>query len=145
MKFDLHTISICRKLCFKIHTLKKCAYLFDLNFRIILFKLFIQSSFDYCSTLFFHFFNKSDSDRLEKSFSEAINKFLNIKLYVLSKWTLNKTQKNEKLVKIIKTTLDIRSQIDVLDKYHMQPLQLRYLYHFLSFTYSAFNNCPGCG
>ena len=27
----------------------------------------------------------------------------------------------------------------------MQPLQLRYFYHFLSFTYSAFNNCPGCG
>ena len=84
LKFDLHTISICRKVCFKIHTLKKCAYLFDLTFRIILFKLFIQSSFDYCSTLFFHFSNKSDSDRLEKSFSKAINKFLNIKLYVLS-------------------------------------------------------------
>ena len=78
LKFDLHTISICRKVCFKIHTLQKCAYLFDLNFRIILFKLFIQSSFDYCSTLFFHFSNKSDSDRLEKSFSKAINKFLNI-------------------------------------------------------------------
>ena len=110
-------------MCSKVHTLKKCAYLFDLNLKVIHFKLFIQSSYDYCSTLFFHFSDKTDSDRLDKSFIKAVNKFLNIKLYEIM--------------------LDIRSQIDVLDKYHMQPLQLRFFYHFLSFTYSAFNNCAG--
>ena len=62
----------------------------------------------------------------------------------LQKKTLNKTRSREKLVKLVKSTLDIRSQIDVLDKYHMQPLQLRFFYHFLSFTYSAFNNCAEC-
>ena len=85
LKFDLHTISVCKKVCSKVHTLKKCAYLFDLNFKVILFKLFIQSSYDYCSTLFFHFSDKTDSDRLDKSFIKAVNKFLNIKLYEITK------------------------------------------------------------
>ena len=43
------------KIDWKISVLKKSSYLFNLNFRITLFKLFIISKYDYCSTLFFHF------------------------------------------------------------------------------------------
>ncbi len=38
----------------------------------ILFKLFIIPSYDYCSTLFFHFTKQTDSNRLVKSFSKNI-------------------------------------------------------------------------
>ena len=41
-----------------------CAFLFDSDFKVILFKLFILPSYDYCSTLFFHFSNQTDSNRL---------------------------------------------------------------------------------
>ena len=36
LAFDLHTISICSKVNWKISVLKKSSYLFDLKFRIIL-------------------------------------------------------------------------------------------------------------
>jgi hypothetical protein len=53
LTFDVHTISLCSKVNWKISVLKKSSYLFNLNFRITLFKLFIISKYDYCSTLFF--------------------------------------------------------------------------------------------
>ena len=74
-------MKICQQVTFKTNVLKKCAYLFDIKFETILFKLFIQSQFDYCSTLLFHLNNKSDQEKLETLFSKSLNKFLNIKLY----------------------------------------------------------------
>jgi hypothetical protein len=52
--FDTHTISMWTKVNWKISDLKKSSYLFDLKFRTTLYKLFILSKYDYCSTLFFH-------------------------------------------------------------------------------------------
>jgi hypothetical protein len=60
-----------------------CAFLFDAEFKEILLKLLILPSHDYCSTLFFHFTNQTDSDRLVKSFPKNIFKFLKIKLYTI--------------------------------------------------------------
>ena len=88
LKFDHHTISVCHKVNYKTIVLKKCAYLFDFGFKTTLFKLFILSSFDYCSTLFFYssksHVNSTESSvfrRLEKSYMKSLNKLLNIKLY----------------------------------------------------------------
>ena len=41
LTFDLHTIALCSKVNWKISVLKKSSYLFDIKFRITLFKLFI--------------------------------------------------------------------------------------------------------
>ena len=84
LNFDLHSRYICMKVNSKLHLLKKSTYLFDMNFKTILFKLFIQKHYDYCSTLFFHLSNKVDSDRLETSYSKALNKLLKIKTFNLS-------------------------------------------------------------
>ena len=74
LKFDHHTISVCHKVNYKTIVLK-CAYLFDFGLKTTLFKLFILSSFDYCSTLFFYLskshVNSTESSvfrRLEKSY-----------------------------------------------------------------------------
>jgi hypothetical protein len=67
LTFDLHTISICSKINWKISVLKKSSYLFDLKFRVILFKLFIISKYDYCSSLFIHFSDNINSERLENN------------------------------------------------------------------------------
>jgi hypothetical protein len=58
LNFHQHVKKICQQVTFKTNVLKKCAYLFDIQFKTILFKLFIQSQFDYCSTLLFHLNNK---------------------------------------------------------------------------------------
>jgi hypothetical protein len=65
-----------------------CAFLFDAEFKEILFKLFILPLYDYCSTLFFHFNNQTDSKRLIKSFSKNIL----IKLYAV----INNNVKNKR-------------------------------------------------
>ena len=53
---------------------------FNINFRITLFKLFIISKFDSCSTLFY-FNNFSNAlRRLERNFAKALKSYLNIKI-----------------------------------------------------------------
>ena len=49
LKFDLHTIAICKQINSKTHILARSAYLFPIEFEITLFKMFIQSRLDYCS------------------------------------------------------------------------------------------------
>ena len=63
--FDIHTIDLCKKVSFKTRTLSMCAFLFDAEFKEILFKLFILLSYDFCSTLFFQ---KISSNFLKSSF-----------------------------------------------------------------------------
>jgi len=72
LKFDLHSIDLCKKVIYKIRTLNRCAFLFEAEFKIILSKLFILPSYDHCSTLFFLFNSQTDSKRLVKSFSKNI-------------------------------------------------------------------------
>ena len=110
--------------------LKKCAYLFDLKFKTILFKLFIQSQFDYCSTLLFNLNNQSDQEKLETLFSKSLNKFLNIKLYKSLYVLKNGKAKNKNF------RLNLSDQIKVLDLYELLPIKLRFFYHFISFIHT---------
>ena len=76
LTFDHHTIKLCKQVNSKIHTIRRSSYLLSLKCRVTLFKLFIQSRFDYCSTLFFHFSNKVNDHRLEKCFERSIKRLL---------------------------------------------------------------------
>ena len=81
LKFDCHVSTLCKKVASKVHLLKKSSFMFDMKFKVILYKMFIQSSFEFCSTLFFDLKISSELDRLDKCFSRSINKYLNIKLW----------------------------------------------------------------
>ena len=85
-----------------------CAFLFDAEFKETLFKLFILPSYDYCSTLFYHLNNQTDSNRLVKSFSKNIFKFLKIKLY---------TVKNSVKNKRCNYQMDLSKQVNLLNQY----------------------------
>ena len=119
---------------YKTNVLKKCAYLFDLKFKTILFKLFIQSQFDYCSTLLFNLNNQSDQEKLETLFSKSLNKFLNIKLYKSLYVLKNGKAKNKNF------RLNLSDQIKVLDLYELLPIKLRFFYHFISFIHTNLKN-----
>ena len=51
--FDSHTISFYSKINWKIRILKKSSCLYSMEFRVMLFKLFIQSNYNYCSSMNF--------------------------------------------------------------------------------------------
>ncbi len=67
LKFDLNSKDVTRRVAYKVRVLLKSAFLFDIEFKTILFKLFILSTFDYCSSLFVHFSSQVDQLRLERS------------------------------------------------------------------------------
>jgi len=141
LNFHQHVKKICQQVTFKTNVLKKCAYLFDLQFKTILFKLFIQSQFYYCSTLLFHLNNKSDQEKLETLFSKSLNKFLNIKLYKSCTFLKNGKTKNKNL------KLNLADQIKVLESFELFPIKLRFFYHFLSFIHTNLkfaSNFPLC-
>ena len=121
LTFDLHTISMCSKVNWKIGILKKSSYLFDLKFRITLFKLFIMSKYDYCSTLFFYFSDETNHDRLEKNYCKSLKSYLNIKT--------NGMTLEEKHVK--------------LKSFRLMPLRLRLFQNLVFFIFSLIktNRC----
>jgi len=121
------------KVSSKIRTLSVCAFLFDAKFKEILFKLIILPSYDYCSTLFFHFTNQSDSNRLVKSFSKNIFKFVKIKLY-----TVNNNVKNKRC----NYQMDLSKQVDLLNSINLLPIKLRFLRNFIRFLNSNLSNLP---
>ncbi len=51
----MNSIDVTRKVAYKVRVLLKSAFLFDIEFKTILFKLFFLSTFDYCSSLFVNF------------------------------------------------------------------------------------------
>jgi hypothetical protein len=63
---------------------------------------FIISKFDYCSTLFFHFQDAVNEQRLDKNFSKSLKSYLNIKLH----------------------NLNILEQNDHLKSFRLMPLRL---------------------
>ena len=65
LKFDLNSKDIIQRVAYKVRVLLKSAFLFDIEFKTILFKLFILSTFDYCFSLFVHFSSQVDQLRLE--------------------------------------------------------------------------------
>ena len=94
--------------------LKKSSYLFDLKFRITLFKLFIMSKYDYCSSLFIHFSDSGNHERIDKNFAKAIKAYLKINIFNLS----------------------IGEQLSVLNSYTLLPLKLRFFKNLVFFVFS---------
>jgi hypothetical protein len=85
------------------------------------------------STLFFHLSNQTDSNRLVKSFSKNIFKFLKIKLY-----TVNKNVKNKRC----NYEMNLSKQVDLLNSMNILPIKLRFLRNFIRFLNSNLSNLP---
>ena len=112
---DVHTINLCKKINVKLFILSRCAHLFNLNFKTVLFKLFIQSHFDYCSTVFSHL-STASTTRINRCFSRAIHKLLKINI----------------------KGLNVDNQLSALSTFNILPLQLR---RFLRFNMFLFSLC----
>ena len=97
----------------KLSVLKKSSYLFDLKFRTILFKLFLQSKFDYCSTILFRT-SICNSIRLDKCFSKALKRYLHINL----------------------NNMELAEQFNYLKQFTLLPLKMRFFQNFVFFTFT---------
>ena len=115
----------------KINIFHLVFFLFEAEFKIILFKLFILPSNDYCSTFFFHFTSQTGSQRLVKSLSKNIFKFLKIQIF-----TVNVNVKN----KSCNYVMDIDKQVKLLNDINIMPLKLRFLRNFIRFLNSNLTN-----
>ena len=116
LRFNHHISSLCKRINSKVHILSRNLYLFSIDFRSILFKIFIQPLFDYCSSLFIHLDNKIDQHRLTSVFVKSIKKILNINLFNCSP--------------------DI--QLKLLHNFNILPLIFRYFQRFCFFIHSLF-------
>jgi hypothetical protein len=115
LKFTSHARSVCVKVNFKSKLLKNSLHLFAIKLRPTLFKLFILSSFDYCSSLFMHL-SKTDRAKLEKCFNKSIYRLIDIKLF----------------------NLGYSQQVETLKQFNLMPFIHRQFYHFCSFLYKLF-------
>ena len=111
---DMHIIAVCSKVNWKISVIKKSSYLFDLKSRVTLFKLFIMFKYDYCSSLFIHFSDCRNNERLDKNFAKAIKSYLKINIY----------------------NHIIEEQLTVLKNYTLIPLKLRFFKDLVFFVFS---------
>ena len=91
-------------------------YPFSIYLRSILFKIFIQPPFDYCSSLFVHLDNKIDQHSLTSVFSKLIKKILNINLFNCTHYI----------------------QLKLLQNFNILPLIFRYFQRFCFFIHSLF-------
>jgi hypothetical protein len=114
LTFDMHSIALCNQVNWKTSVLRKSSYLFSLKFRITLFKLFIVSKYDYCSTLFVYFTDNRNHERLNNNFSKSIKSYLNIKL----------------------NNLNIDEQFNTLKNFKLLPLELRFFQNLVFFIFS---------
>ncbi len=75
LKFDCHILTLCKKVAFKIHLLKKSSFMFDHRNSLQNASYFLQngySIFEFRSTLFFYLKDPCDIDRLEDFFRSAM-------------------------------------------------------------------------
>ena len=113
LRFVSQITSVCKKVNSMSFLLKKAIHLFSSHFRPTLFKLLIQSNFDYCSAIYINI-SKTDRSRLERSFSKSIYRLLNLNI----------------------TGLLPEVQYTHLKKLKLMPLIYRQIFHFSSFLYS---------
>lgn len=113
LKFSSHISNLCSKINKKTFLLSKSLYLFTDNFKHIIFKLFIQTYFDYCSTLIIYLSTKKDNVKLEKTFYRAVNSILQVNL-------LNSTDEE---------------RFSALGRFNLLPLSYRKIYYFSNFLY----------
>ena len=79
LSFSSQVSNLCNKVNKKTYILNKNIKIFSINFRPILYKLFIQSLFDYCSTVFLHL-SKTDNKRIQNCFFRSIRRIMKIKI-----------------------------------------------------------------
>jgi hypothetical protein len=118
LKFSSHISSICKKINAKTFLLSRTLYLFSHKFRPTLYKLFIQTHFDYCSSLYLHMQNTTDRIMLEKTFIKSIHRLLGIDI----------------------NGFDFKEQFAALKNYNIFPIIYRQLFHFCSFIHKIENN-----
>jgi hypothetical protein len=120
LTFTKHISNLCKKINTKSFLLAKSNFLFSNKFKTTLFKLFIQSQFDYCATLFMHISDKSVRDRLVRCFDKSVGRILGKEVM-----KLNDVEQYEKL-----------------KEFNLMPFNFRQFYHFITFTFSLifFNN-----
>jgi hypothetical protein len=116
LRFNDHISSLLKRINSKVYMLSRNLYLFSMDFHSILFKIFIQPLFDYCSSFFTHTDNKTDHNRLLYVFSKSIKKIFNINIF--------------------NSTPDI--QLKQLHNFNILLLIFRYFQHFCLFTFSLF-------
>ena len=125
LDFGAQSKALSIKINLKSHLLKRSLYLFTESFKPTLFKLFIQSHFDYCSTLYIHFSNKNHIIKLEKCFTKAILIIIKVKLAKLTLFeqytALNNTKKNK-------------------INFNILPLKHRFFFHLCTFIFNIFKN-----
>ena len=118
LTFASQTSHMCKKVNSKTHLLNKSLYIFTYTFKPILFKLFIQSQFDYCSTLIIHQTNKNNKDRLITCFNKSIKRILNINL----------------------SHLTVDEQYHKLNTFKVLPLSFRHFFRFSTFLFNIILN-----
>jgi len=121
LKFDLNSIDVTRKIAYKVRVLLKSA--FDIEFKTMLFKLFILSTFDYCSSLFVHFSSQVDKLRLERSYSNGVFSLLRVNLYDRNFSTQNSTM------------MSLERQLKTLINFNILPLKFRYFRRLIRFLF----------
>ena len=103
LDFKEHIRQTCNKVNGKTKQLQKSAFMFTMNFKTTLFKSFIQSKFDYCSTLLTNNTYQIKDSKLIKCFNSSVNRLLNANIGY--------------------ETLSV--QLTLLKPYNLLPLQLR--------------------
>ncbi len=114
LKFSSQISHLCNKVNKKTYLLNKNIRIFSINFRPILYKLFIQSLFDYCSTILLHL-GKTDKKRVEKCFFKSIHRILKVKISHLE----NK----------------LKEQLKELKNYKILPVFYRQFSYYVCFLY----------
>jgi len=118
----MNSKDVTRRVAYKVRVLLKSAFLFDIEFKTILFKLFILSTFGYCSSLFIHFL-----ERLERSHSNAVYSILRVNLYDCNLSTQNSTM------------MSLERQLKTLINFDILPLKFRYFKRLIRFLYITKN------
>ena len=119
LRFEDQVKSICKKVNSITGLLCKSSYLFTDKIKPSLFKLFIMNRFEYCGAAILHLPNRKCLDRLEKSFSNSISRFLSIFI------TFN-----------INYFQDIDSFSILKKKFNIFPLKYRLFFHFCTFLFN---------
>ena len=120
LKFNSQIDNICKKVNSKTFLLRKSLYLFTDNFKPILFKLFIQPNFDYCSTLLMHISTITQRDKLNSCFIKSVKRLLKLK-----KLTINTPIENQKII---------------LEPYNILPLFYRQFFRYCTFVFNVLKN-----
>lgn len=117
LKFDKNVDKVCAKVNQKAFLISRKFFLFDSNFKTILFKLFLLPHFDYCSTLF-TFTSASNLNKLNRCYYKNLKLFLNINI----------------------SKHNLESQTSALNPTNLLPLDLRLFFHYCCFIHSIFYN-----